>query len=120
MKRIFCLSFSFIAFILVARSQHSNSGNNDKNVVIFNNYIIQLKPLSGNGYGYDIIYQQKLLVHQDKNPFTQEPGGLKNKEDAIRVAKWQVLRLMPSLKQQLLNNPQIPIEVARQLNIPGY
>ena len=120
MKRIFCLSFSFIVFTLVSKSQPSETGSNDKNIVMFNNYTIQLKLLSDNGYGYDIIYQKKLLVHQDRNPFTLEPGGLKSKEDAVRLAKWQVLRLMPSSKQQFLNNPQIPVEVARQLNIPGY
>jgi hypothetical protein len=62
------------------------------------------------------IPENRLVVHQSKNPFTDAAVGLKTADDALKVAKWQAIQ--PSFGgRQMLPNRAIPKEVAHQLNI---
>jgi hypothetical protein len=117
MKRKILLFLGFIVFMVSVRAQRSGPRNADKNIIIFNSYLIHLQSLPDSSYGYDILYQSRPVVHQNKNPFTSLPTGFRNKEDAIKLAKWQAMQLMTSNKQQFLNNPPVAPEVAKLLNI---
>ncbi len=99
---------------LHAQTKDSTTLSND---VVFNGYTIRVFKTTGAGYGYNIFYQNRLKIRQERNPFTNAPGGLKIKDDALRVAKWQVIHLNPA-DQRMAQSPQtVPIEVAHQLNI---
>jgi hypothetical protein len=85
--------------------------------VVFNGHIIRVYKTIGTGYGYDIFYNNNLLIHQNNNPFTGSPEGLKNKEDALKLAKWQVIHLNPISHQLPPGMQTVPKEVAQQLKI---
>lgn len=103
----------------ISFSLHAQTADSTKlsNGVLFNGYTIRIFKTAGSGYGYNIFYQNRLEIHQEHNPFTNAPGGLKIKDDALRIAKWQVIHLNPT-DQRIAQSPQtVPIEVAHQLNI---
>jgi hypothetical protein len=83
----------------------------------FNGYQIHLFQTVDHGYGYDILYQNALVRHQNNNPYTNSPAGLKNLEDAVKTAKWQVIHLTPPGKQLQPGKQTIPMAVAAQLKI---
>jgi hypothetical protein len=85
--------------------------------VVFNGHTIRAYKTIGTGYGYDIFYNNNLLIHQNNNPFTGSPEGLKNKEDALKLAKWQVIHLNPVSHQLPSDLQTVPKEVAQQLKI---
>lgn len=105
--------FSAITFHL--HSQTSDQKNSDE--IVFNNHTIRVYKTAGTGYGYDIFYNNNLLIHQNNNPFTGSPEGLKNKEDALKLAKWQVIHLNPVTHQLPQGIQPVPKEVAQQLKI---
>jgi len=85
--------------------------------IVFNGHTIRVYKTIGTGYGYDVFYNNNLLIHQTNNPFTGSPNGLKNQEDALKLAKWQVIQLNPVTHQLRPGMQTVPKEVARQLNI---
>ena len=91
----------------------------NSNEISFNNHVIRVYKTSSSGYLYDIFFKNKLVIRQHDNPFTKAPDGLKTKEDALKIAKWQIIHLYPNNRNgQPGNNLQkIPTAVARQLNI---
>ncbi len=105
---------SAISFALHAQNADSTKSSNE---ISFNGHVIRIYKAGTNGYGYDIFYRNSLVIHQNNNPFTASPGGLKNKGDAIRIAKWQTIHLDPSNQQMAPGSQTVPIEVARQLKI---
>lgn len=58
--------------------------------IIFIGHTIHVFTL-GAGYGYNISYQNRLLIHQLVNPVTGQQTGLKTEDDAIKLAKWQII-----------------------------
>jgi hypothetical protein len=80
-----------IAIALFAQTGDPVDPQKDK--IEFEGYTIRLTPASGGTYGYDIFKGNTLVVHQSMNPFTMEPRGLRKKEDAYKVARWQVQQL---------------------------
>ena len=104
---------STISFELNAQNADSTKRPNE---ILFNGYTIRTYK-AATGYGYDIFYQNNLVIHQKNNPFTASPDGLKNKEDALKIAKWQIIHLNPVNHQMVQGRQTIPMEVARQLNI---
>jgi hypothetical protein len=59
----------------------------------FQGYTIRLFPATEGTYGYVILKDKELMVHQSRNPFTSSTGGLKSKENAFNVAQWQIEQL---------------------------
>ena len=106
---------SAMSFALHAQIADSTKNSNE---ILFNGHRIRIYKTAATGYGYDIFYQNSLVIHQENNPFTGSPGGLKNKDDAIRIAKWQTMHLNPANPLMATGNKTVPIEVARQLSIP--
>jgi len=116
MKKRLLLLVVFAAALYSTYAQ--NTAPTPKNGEIsFNGYQIRLQKLPAGGYAYDILSGERIIVHQDKNPFTGSAIGLKNREDAVKTAKWQVIHINPVSKQVMLDKQLLPAEVAKQLNI---
>lgn len=71
-----------------------------KDKLVYHGYTIRIIPAFASGYGYAIFQGKKLLVHQDYNPFTMSPSGLHEKDDAYKVAKWEVDQIKASKKAE--------------------
>jgi hypothetical protein len=115
MKKRLLLLASLCCFLIVIHAQTTSIAPAANNT-FFNGHLIRLFKTAYGGYGYDIFYQSRLVVHQSKNPFTKTEIGLKTPEDALKLAKWQVLHLNPA-RQSELPDKTIPRQVAVQLNI---
>lgn len=72
---------------------------------------------TGAGYGYDISYQTRLLIHQQVNPFTGTSNGLRSEADALKLAKWQIIHFRHFGTPPTPEEKTIPKGVAKQLNI---
>ena len=96
----------------------------------FKGYTIRLLPALAGTYGYDIVKEKHVVLHQIRNPFSGTPMGLRSKEDAYKVARWQIENLKqppaaPALQQRFKPKAQVqqvlmprPTEiVAEQLHI---
>ena len=92
--------------------QASNNGR-----IFYAGYFIQLIAASGNSYGYDIFLRSKLVVHQSVNPFTLAPTGLRSKEDALKIAEWQIQQIRQMNGRFVVKNQLIPKDIARKLDI---
>jgi len=111
MKKRLLLSTLLAVFSVLLYGQ-----SNASNEISFNGHSIRVFKLGSGGYGYDISYQNRLVIHQSKNPFNESASGLKTAEDALKLAKWQTLHLNPT-SQTAMPSKAIPRQVARQLNI---
>ncbi|MEO6719635.1 MAG: DUF4907 domain-containing protein [Ferruginibacter sp.] len=114
MKRRFLLLTPLLALSFLSHAQSASPAIPTE--IQFNGHSIRLFQTLNHGFGYDIYYKNALVVHQDVNPYNKSTEGIKNKDDAIKTAKWQVLHLSPADRQQM-KKQAIPIEVAQQLNI---
>lgn len=113
-KRLFLLA-AFAAMLFGAHAQTSSlPPDND---ISFNGYTIHLLKTSAGGFTWDILSKGKIIIHQTTNPYNSSPDGLKNKEDAIKTAKWQAMHINPATGQSILHTQQLPAEVAKQLKI---
>ena len=143
MKKIhlaFCLLFIYIS----VSAQKHEPVHIKKDRRDFQGYTIRLLPSTEGTYGYVILKDNELLAHQSRNPFTFSTGGLKSKEDAFKVAQWQIeqlknrqpvtatmtasgkRKLPPALLQKLKSQPnamsfsnqRLSRKVASDLHIP--
>ncbi len=113
--RLLCIAvLSAISFASNAQNAESTKSSN---AILFSGHVIRIYKTAPAGYGYDIFYRGNLVIHKQNNPFTGSHGGLKNKDDALKVAKWQTLQVNPVNHQVIRSSENVPIEVARQLNI---
>src|SRR5215467_12467076 len=87
-KRLPLLAF-FCVILITSRAQ-TNATTKDQKDLFFIGHTIHLFK-TGTGYGYDISYRNRLWTHQAVNPFTADPNGLQKEEDAIKLAKWEVV-----------------------------
>jgi hypothetical protein len=88
-----------------------NSNNNS----VYMGYNIRLIPAGSNGFGYDIFFKSKIVVHQSRNPFTLAPTGLRNSDDALKIAHWQVQQLWHGNKHVAIINSHVPKAVAKAI-----
>ena len=102
--------------VMLTIKAQSKSLPKTPNEVVFMDHVIRLYE-SPSGYLYDIFYQNNLVIHQNKNPFDQTTNGLSTREDAVKIAKWQVIHIDPSHRQENKGAQQVPNSVARQLKI---
>jgi hypothetical protein len=115
MKKSMLLLAALFVVMLTIKAQ-SKSSPKTPNDVVFMDHVIRLYE-APSGYLYDIFYQNNLVIHQNKNPFDQTPNGLSTKEDAIKIAKWQIIHIDPLHRQKNKGPQEIPNSVARQLKI---
>lgn len=80
-------------------------------------HIIKLNTIAEGGYGYDILYQGKPVVSQKLNPFTLSQKGLSSKEDAFRIARWQVQQLANGMPPSVISGQPLHTSLAKQLGI---
>lgn len=115
MKKSMLLLAALFGIMLTIKAQ-SKSSPTTPNDVVFMDHVIRIYE-APSGYLYDIFYQNNLIIRQDKNPFDQTTNGLQTKEDAIKIAKWQIIHIDPLHRQEKKGPQQIPNSVARQLQI---
>lgn len=140
MKQLFLLLILLVLRLqLVAQPTERFSAANERQ--LYKGYTIRIFSNAGQGYGYDIRQGSQLLIHQGYHPFTLDPRGLNKKEDAYKVAHWQIDQLKPEIVssnskdrtdvresftrssqtakgQQIPHiNQRIPLEIARELRI---
>jgi len=115
MKKIVTIIVLAASITSSANAQSPSTGS--KNTSVYMGCIIRLIPAGSNGFGYDIFFNSKIVVHQPRNPFTLAPTGLRNSDDALRVAHWQVQQLWHNRNQAPVINRLVPKYVAKQLNI---
>ena len=102
--------------LLAAHSQTIAPTKNQTNFYFLGHNIHVFK--TGTGYGYDISYQNHLWMHQSNNPFTADRNGLAKEEDALKLARWQVVHFRQSGTRPLANaNNTLPKGLAGQLKI---
>jgi hypothetical protein len=116
MKNKLLMLSACCAFFFASQAQAYKSKKKPEEIQ-FNGYVIQLFQTSVGGYGYDIFDQRTIILHQDTNPYTSSAAGIKLKADAVKTAKWQIIHLDRSNQQPQKAKQDIPVEVARQLNI---
>jgi hypothetical protein len=115
MKKIVTIIVLSGLFMSGANAQVPPGSSNNNSVYM--GYIIRLIPAGNNGFGYDIFFKSKIVVHQSRNPFTLAPTGLRSSEDALKLAHWQVQQLWHDKQQARIMNRLVSKDVARQLNI---
>jgi hypothetical protein len=115
-KNTFLVSLFAILFFAAhaQKLEKTASGSEQANYV---GYLIRVMHVNNIGFGYNIYYRSKMVVSQRINPFTLSPLGMKNKEDALKIAKWQVRQLMRERKPITIMNKLISKDVATQLKI---
>ena|ERR1700733_448063 len=117
MKKHCIFLFLMIVTILSSYAQKPIVSGNENDKIVYQGYLIRLIPENNVGYGYDIFSLNQMVVHQTGNPFTLSPIGLKTREDALKIAKWQVEQLRLRRNVFLVKNQPIPKDVARKLDI---
>jgi len=111
------LLLAVACLMLVQLHAQSTASAKAPDEILFFGHTIRVYKATSPGFLYDILLQNKLIIHQSSNPFTGSPDGLKTQDDAIKVAKWQIVHFDPMHRQALNNNQLLPKEVARQLSI---
>jgi hypothetical protein len=74
-------------------------------------------PVNNIGFGYNVYFKGKMIIQQMNNPFTLSPLGFKNREDAYKMARWQVLQQHHQHVTALIKNQRVSKDVARQLSV---
>ncbi len=117
MKRMILLNALLLLIFYSVNAQQPQPSDNGNNRVSFAGYLIKIIPLNGNGFGYDIFFKNRLVVHQWVNPFTLAPTGLKEKEDVLKIARWQIMQMHRSPANRTTKNQLIAKDVAKRLDI---
>ncbi len=117
MRKLYTFIFLFLFSLAGAKAQQRPTGPYTIGEMNFEGYLIRVVPINSNGYGYNIFFKNKMVVQQLNNPFTSSPLGLKNKEEAYKLAKWQVQQLHQRRSSALTKNQRFSRSVTKQLSI---
>ena len=85
----------------------------DKDEVKIGKFEIKVFQNSDHTYGYSIYKEKELVTQQITKPFVSVPIGFSNKENAMKVAKWQVTQL----QQNNRITRSMSIEEAKKIGI---
>lgn len=82
----------------------------------YQGYTIRLMPAmpvpgSMGSYGFDILKDKKLVMHQFQNPLPFSPKGIQKKEDAYKVAQWMIQEYKNTGHWQNIMPPHIAQEL---------
>lgn len=125
MKKIsLLLIIQMILFACIAQKHESRNVQRPDLVNLLQNkleylgYTIQLLPAqpasgSAGSYGFDILKDNKPVVHQFQNPMPFSPSGVQKKEDAYKIAQWIILQYNKTGHWQNI----IPPHIARELKV---
>jgi len=112
MKKIYFLLLAVFSIASISYAQQKKSSFEE---IKDGEYTIRLLSSPGNTYGFDILKDQLVIVHQQFSPF---PGSKKmqglQKEDVIKISKYLLQQTRKTNKPPA---PILPDEVAKELNI---
>lgn len=115
-KIYFSLLASFLFSAAIYAQQKPEMPNPLKDKRTINGYTVRLIPSFGGGSGYDIMQNNKTIVHQFRSPIPSLPGGIRKKEDAFKVAEW----VISDHQAHGHWRNTVPPDIARKLNIQTH
>jgi hypothetical protein len=72
----------------------------------FLGYIINVQPEGR--FSYEILREGRIAISQHRNPFNFSAKALINKEDVLKIARWQVQQLAAGIAAADLVNQPVP------------
>ncbi len=127
--KMICLFIAFqiaVLFAIAQKKEHVNLKrpepvNPVKDKQDYQGYAIRLLPAlpvaeSRGNYGFDILKDNKPVVHQLKNPMPFAPKGIQKKEDAYKIAQWMIREYKNTGHWQT----SMPPHIAHQLKIETF
>ena len=84
---------------------------------LFEGYLIRVLPVNNNGFSYNVYFKGKMIMQQMINPFNLSPLGFRSKEDAFKMARWQIQQQHHQHTTALIKNQRVSKDVARQLSV---
>jgi hypothetical protein len=79
-------------------------------------FTVRLRLAPANTFLFDILKDNKPIGFHPNNPATMLPIGFDKKEDAFKVAEWQIKEYRKTGHFM----PFVPPHIARELNIPVF
>ena len=67
-------------------------------------------------YGFDILKDNKPVVHQFQNPLLFSPKGIQKKDDAYKIAQWMIREYKTTGRWQNI----VPPHIAHELKIETH
>lgn len=128
MKKIYLLIILQIAVLTLFAQKHEPLNlqrhapvNPVKDMQEYQGYTIRLIPVmyrsqGMDSYGFDILKDNKPLVHQPHNPLPFSPKGVQKKEDAYKIAQWIIKEYKSTGHWQ----NTMPPHVANELKIESH
>ena len=128
MKKIYLLMIlQIIVFTVFAQKnepvnvQRPEPVNPMKDKQEYQGYTIRLMPAmavpgSMGGYGFDILKDNKPVVHQFQNPLPFSPKGIQKKGDAYKIAQWMIREYKKTGHWQKI----VPPHIAHELKIETH
>jgi hypothetical protein len=104
-------------FILSTHAQKEEASKVPLDKIEFNEYTIAAVQNQDGSYGYTISKGTQFIKYQGLNPFNFAVKGLKKKEEAFEVAKWELKNLKQGEGLATTLSKPIPKKVAQELNI---
>lgn len=117
MKRLLFFSVTLLSLSCVAQDQSKPVQPSVPIIQTFLDHVIKLKVNADGGYGYEVLFHGRILINQQLNPFNLSPKGLSSKEDALKIAQWQVRQLATGVPLPAITGQSLSSAIARQLNI---
>ena len=80
--------------------------------------LINAMPMTGSrvSYGFDILKDNKPVVHQFQNPMPFSPKGVQKKDDAYKIAQWTIREYKNTGHWQNI----VPPHIAHELKIETH
>jgi hypothetical protein len=115
-----CAVFTLFAQQPATRPNMPEPVNTMKDKQEYQGYTIRLMPAlptpqSIGSYGFDILKDNKPLVHQFQSPLLS-PKGLQKKDDAYKVAQWMIKEYNKTGHWQTMVPPHIANELKIETN----
>src|SRR5438105_14677693 len=117
MKKLLLAFSTLLCLYCSAQARHIPANVQPQTTYVFMDYVVRITSSDAGRYSYTIQYKEKEVLHQSLNPFNPAQKGLARKEDAIKVARWQIQQLHSGTPAATLFDRPVSASVARQLKI---
>ncbi len=110
---LFFVNSSMAQNILVDDSSVLSQSSNIQPVEEFEegNYVVRIIKLQTEGYGYEILENNKLIIRQESRPYFLIPTPFVKIENVRIAAKWHISQI----KEHGVKKLEMTIEIAKQL-----
>ena len=115
MKKVLFLLI-LLAITGIVTAQHLAPIDLLKDQKNINGYTVRLIMAQPKGYGFDILKDDKRIVHQFQNPIPFSSPGIQKKEDAYVIAQWMTIEYAKNGHWPNM----VPPKVAKELNIQTH